>query len=89
MLINVSSFQNKLDSVMADPESVLLPQIIHLNDTALKKTVQQQSFRILAIIYKKVFEAVADPKNQYPKDLFSLDPSVLETTLCGTSSTTS
>jgi hypothetical protein len=69
---------------VTDPESVLLPQIIHLADPDLKKTVQQQSFRILAIIYSKVYEAVSNPKNEYPQDLFTLDPRILEKSLCGT-----
>jgi hypothetical protein len=61
----------------------LLPQIIHLADPITRKQVQQQSFRILAAIYCKVYEAVMDPKNQYPPDILNLDPKTLEESLCG------
>jgi len=75
--------QNKLDNVIHDPESVLLPQIIHVSDPDTKKTIQNQSFRILVAIYKKVYEAVTNPKNEYPADLLCLEPSKLEEALCG------
>lgn len=76
-------YQNKLDSVINDPESVLLPQIYHLNDQITRKHVQQQSFKILSAIYCKVHEAVMDSKNQYPPGILTLDPKTLEETLCG------
>lgn len=75
-------FQNKLDSVINDPESVLLPQIYHLSDTGTRKYVQQQSFRILAAIYRKVYEAVINPKNGYPSEILKMDPKTLEDSLC-------
>ncbi|OXA64678.1 conserved oligomeric Golgi complex subunit 6 [Folsomia candida] len=75
-------FVNKLDSVINDPESVLLPQIYHLSDTGTRKYVQQQSFRILAAIYRKVYEAVINPKNGYPSEILKMDPKTLEDSLC-------
>jgi len=80
---SINIFVNKLDTLMANPESVLLPQIIHIYDQKTKRTIQGQSFRILVAIYKQVYEAVINPKNQYPKDLLSLEPSKLEESLCG------
>lgn len=75
-------FKNKLDSLIHNPDSVLLQQILQVIDQGTKAVIQKQSFRILVAIYKQVFDAVSDPKNAYPKDLLNLDPDQLEKSLC-------
>ena len=82
MIEFVYLWQNKLDTVTSNPESVLLPQIIHILDQETRKTILKRSFRILVAIYKQVYEAVIDPKNQYPENLLALDPKSLEESLC-------
>ncbi|CAL8131551.1 unnamed protein product [Orchesella dallaii] len=76
-------FVNKLDSLIHNPDSVLLPQILHVIDPQTKVMIQKQSFRILVAIYKQVYEAVNETKNAYPKDLLNLEPDQLEKSLCG------
>ena len=71
-----------MDTLISNPESVLLPQIVNVSDPQTKTAIQRQSFRILVAIYKQVYEAVVNPKNQYPVDLLSLDPAKLEESLC-------
>ncbi len=61
----------------------MLPQIIHLSDAETRKHVQEQSFRILVVIYRAVYEAVINSKNEYPPDILKLDPKTLESSLCG------
>jgi len=80
---SLKMFVNKLDSVVNDPESVLLAQISHLSDAETRKNVQQQSFRILSAIYRKIHEAVLNPKNEYPPGILNVDPNALEVSLCG------
>ena len=72
-----------MDTLIVDPDSVLLPQIANLSDVKIKRAVQQQSFKILVVIYQKLYSAVADPKNNYAPNLLALTPDKLEESLCG------
>jgi len=74
--------QNKLDSLISNPESVLLPQIVHLTEASQKKSILKQSFKILVAIYKQVYEAIKLPENQYETQILSLEPEKLEELLC-------
>lgn len=72
-------FQNKLESFLSMSDSFLLPQINLLKNCNTRSIVLKRSFQVIGAIYKQLYEACHDPKNQYenPDKLFVKTPNEL------------
>ncbi|CAD6208956.1 GSCOCG00010769001-RA-CDS [Cotesia congregata] len=77
--LSVKEFNNKLESFLLMPDSFLLPQINLLKNCNHRSTVLERSFQVIGAIYKQLYEACHDPKNQYenPDKLFVRTPDQL------------
>lgn len=62
---NIKKFLNKLDFLLSNPDSVLLPQINLLSSSKHKKAIQKRSFDLLIAVYKQLYESVNNPDNLY------------------------
>lgn len=76
---NLRNFLMKLDSFIAYPDSLLLPQIHLLSSSKHKKAVQKRAFDVLLAIYKQMYEGVHNPVNLYenPKEILARTPEEL------------
>lgn len=76
---NLRNFLLKLDSLAAQPDSILLPQINLLLSSKHKKAVQKRSIAVLLAIYKQLYDAVHNPVNMYdnPSQILSKTPDEL------------
>ncbi|XP_057326949.1 conserved oligomeric Golgi complex subunit 6 [Microplitis mediator] len=77
--LSVKEFSNKLESFLSMSDSFLLPQINLLKNCNTRSIVLKRSFQVIGAIYKQLYEACHDPKNQYenPDKLFVKTPDEL------------
>ncbi|KAK0177613.1 hypothetical protein PV328_001649 [Microctonus aethiopoides] len=77
--LSVKEFTNKLESLLLMPESFLLPQISLLQNSTYRSTALKRSFQVIGAIYKQLYEACHEPKNDYqnPDGLFARTPDEL------------
>ncbi|CAH0546527.1 unnamed protein product [Brassicogethes aeneus] len=78
---NLKKILTKLNDLIANPDSALLPQINLLSSSKHKKAVQKRSFEVLLAIYKQLYESVYNPESQYenPQDILNISPEELST----------
>ncbi|XP_011314204.1 conserved oligomeric Golgi complex subunit 6 [Fopius arisanus] len=74
--VSVKEFTNKLESFLLMSDAFLLPQISLLQNSNHRSTALKRSFQVIGAIYKQLYDACHDPKNQYqnPGGLFVRTP---------------
>ncbi|XP_063986387.1 conserved oligomeric Golgi complex subunit 6 [Diachasmimorpha longicaudata] len=74
--VSVKEFTNKLESFLLMSDAFLLPQISLLQNSTHRSTALKRSFQVIGAIYKQLYDACYDPKNQYqnPAGLFVRTP---------------
>ncbi|KFM60114.1 Conserved oligomeric Golgi complex subunit 6, partial [Stegodyphus mimosarum] len=73
----------KLDSFLAAPDSLTIPQSILLLSASLRQTLRKRSMELLCKAYSQIYEAVNLPSNNYlePKLLLPRTPEQVKTLL--------
>lgn len=71
---SLKGFLNKFDAFLVAPEDYLLPQIKLLTSSSHRKSISKRSLQVVSATYKQLFEAVTDPKNEYPETLMNKTP---------------
>lgn len=63
----------KLNSLLVNPDALLLPQINLLLSSNHKKSIQKRSFDVLLAIYNQLYAAIHNPVNLYENPNTILD----------------
>ncbi|KAL7288451.1 hypothetical protein TKK_0017533 [Trichogramma kaykai] len=81
--LSIKEFTNKLDTFLVMPDVLLLPQISLLQSSVHRSSTQRRAFEVIGAIYKQLYEACHDPRNQYqnPGALFTHTPDQLSKAL--------
>ena len=61
----LKGFLGKFDSFLVAPDDFLLPQVRLLVSSGHKRSITKRSLQVIAATYKQLYEAVADPTNEY------------------------
>ncbi|XP_044753342.1 conserved oligomeric Golgi complex subunit 6 [Coccinella septempunctata] len=77
---NLKKFLEKLDYLISNPESSLLPQINLLLSSKHKHTIQKRAFDLLIAVYKQLYEGVNNPSNLYENPMLILNKTPEELT---------
>lgn len=77
--LSVKEFTNKLEAFLVMPDVLLLPQINLLQSNKHREVTKRRSFEVIGAIYKQLYEACHDEKNNYknPSGLFTRTPEEL------------
>ncbi|KAK9891487.1 hypothetical protein WA026_014724 [Henosepilachna vigintioctopunctata] len=80
---NLKNFLDKLDFLISNPDSALLPQINLLSSSKHKHAIEKRAFDLLIAIYKQLYEGVHNVSNLYenPELILSKSPEELTSAL--------
>ncbi|XP_046853571.1 conserved oligomeric Golgi complex subunit 6-like [Xenia sp. Carnegie-2017] len=72
----IKDCMSKFDKYLSSPDSLVLPQVDLLRSTRLRDTVNKHTSDLVCVAYRKIYDAVLNPFNQYadPKTIVVRTP---------------